>query len=208
MIKTKYGTAYLRNDGYYGISSNEKGNTGQLLHRLIWEEHYQKSIPKDYVIHHINFNKKDNRIQNLQCVHKNTHLQFHNKMMDRNGENNSMFGKKHSDETRAKMSNARKGKKFTKEHRKNLSESLKGKNCGKTHSDETKIELSKKKSTTGYFRVTKHKNKTSKQGFDWCYRYYEKGKRKYIRRVNLDDLEKEVKDRNLIWLKFDNGNGD
>ena len=170
MIKTKYGTAYLRNDGYYGISSNEKGNTGQLLHRLIWEEHYQKSIPKDYVIHHINFNKKDNRIQNLQCVHKNTHLQFHNKMMDRNGENNSMFGKKHS--------------------------------------DETKIELSKKKSTTGYFRVTKHKNKTSKQGFDWCYRYYEKGKRKYIRRVNLDDLEKEVKDRNLIWLKFDNGNGD
>lgn len=29
-----------------------------------------------------------------------------------------------------------------------------------------------------------------------------------FQKVNLDDLEKEVKDRNLIWLKFDNGNGD
>lgn len=29
-----------------------------------------------------------------------------------------------------------------------------------------------------------------------------------FQKVNLEDLEKEVKDRNLIWLKFDNGNGD
>lgn len=205
MIETKYGNAYLRSDGYYGICSNEKGNSRQLLHRLIWEEHYQKPIPKDFVIHHINFDKRDNRIQNLQCVHKNTHLQFHNRMMDRSGENNAMFGRKHSDETRAKMSKARKGKKFTEEHRKNLSESLKGKNYGKTHSDKTKIEWSKKKNTSGYFRVTKHKNKTSKQGFDWCYRYYEDGKRKTIRRVSLADLENEVKNRNLIWLKFNDG---
>lgn len=174
MIETKYGNAYLRSDGYYGICSNEKGNSRQLLHRLIWEEHYQKPIPKDFVIHHINFDKRDNRIQNLQCVHKNTHLQFQ-------------------------------GKKFTEEHRKNLSESLKGKNYGKTHSDKTKIEWSKKKNTSGYFRVTKHKNKTSKQGFDWCYRYYEDGKRKTIRRVSLADLENEVKNRNLIWLKFNDG---
>ena len=44
--------------------------------------------------------------------------------------NNGWLGKKHTEETKIKISLAHKGKKFTMEHRLNLSTSLKGKNVG------------------------------------------------------------------------------
>ena len=47
------------------------------------------------------------------------------------GENNPMYGKHHSEETRKKMSNAQKGKSKTEEHKRKMSESKKGKNKGK-----------------------------------------------------------------------------
>ena len=72
---------------------------------------------------------------------------------------------------------------------------------GKEHSDETKIRISNSQSTTGYFRVHKHKDETCKQGFIWRYSWYENGKSHMITRVNIDDLEMEVKNRGLQWLK-------
>ncbi len=50
-----------------------------LVHRLIWEENYGK-IPEGYVIHHKNFNKKDNRLCNLQRVTYKEHKRLHKKM--------------------------------------------------------------------------------------------------------------------------------
>lgn len=50
-------------------------------HRQIWKNYYGK-IPKDaqgrpYDIHHINGNKKDNRIENLQCLSMQDHYELH-----------------------------------------------------------------------------------------------------------------------------------
>ena len=63
--------------------------------------------------------------------------------------------------------------------------------------------MSKTKNTVGYLNVSKHKSKRYKQGFCWRYSYSENGKRHDIQRVNLEDLEKEVKIRGLKWLKFE-----
>lgn len=43
-----------------------------LKHRKIWIEKHGE-IPKNKVIHHINGNKKDNRIENLECISRSEH---------------------------------------------------------------------------------------------------------------------------------------
>ena len=76
-LHTKYGTAKLNNGNYYQITSRTEGNKNKLLHRVIWEEFYGRTIPKGYDIHHINGDKFDFRIQNLQCVEHKAHMRFH-----------------------------------------------------------------------------------------------------------------------------------
>lgn len=63
------------------------------------------------------------------------------------GELNSFYGKKHSDTSRARMSNSLKGVRLTNEHRESIRSSMMGdKNpfYGKTHSEETKKKISEK----------------------------------------------------------------
>ena len=102
-IQTEFGTARLFH-GHYRIDSYKEGNHNKYLHRLIWENHYNKPVPEGYVIHHINGIRTDNRIQNLQCVPRSIHTIFHRK------------GKNHSEEHRKKMSESHKGKIQTKKH--------------------------------------------------------------------------------------------
>ena len=73
---------------------------------------------------------------------------------------------------------------------------------GTPHSEEHKENLSKARNTTGYLNVSKRHDSKYKQGFCWRYLYSEKGKRKEISRVNLNELEKEVLNRGLKWKKF------
>lgn len=47
-------------------------------HRVIWERQNGK-IPKGFEIHHINGNKKDNRIENLECLSRKEHILKHYK---------------------------------------------------------------------------------------------------------------------------------
>lgn len=76
---------------------------------------------------------------------------------------------------------------------------------GRKNKEETLLKMSNCKNNTGYFRVSKHKNKQLNQGFNWRYAWYEDGKKKDICKVNLKDLEKEVKNRGLEWkvIKYD-----
>ena len=147
-LHTVFGTAKLNKFGYYIITSRKENNNGKLLHRLIWENNYGKISPKNY-IHHIDGDKVNNCLWNLEPMDNSEHTRLHHKEFN--------------------------------------------------HSNESCIKISRHHNTTGYFRVTKIKNNNISQGFQWRYQYRENGKNKKIARVNLDDLEEEVKNRGLEW---------
>ena len=100
-MKTEYGKFHINKQGYYVKNI--------YLHNLVWVNFYGKPVPKGYVIHHINGDKTDNRIQNLQCVESRAHTSFHSR------------GKKKSKETRAKLSESKKGFRHSEETKQKLS---------------------------------------------------------------------------------------
>ena len=46
------------------------------LHREVWEQHYGP-IPTGYVVHHINEDHLDNRIENLKLLTRSEHTRYH-----------------------------------------------------------------------------------------------------------------------------------
>lgn len=70
------------------------------------------------------------------------------------------------------------------------------------HSEESKQKISEARNTSGYFRVYKNKNKECKQGFIWCYQYFDNGKNKRIASVDIKKLEEKVKAKGLPWRKI------
>ena len=58
----------LRNTGYYGCTTDER----ELLHRAIWKSHFG-SVPEGYDVHHLNRDKSDNRIENLELIRHSQH---------------------------------------------------------------------------------------------------------------------------------------
>lgn len=58
----------LRNTGYYGLTTNKR----TLMHRYVWEK-INGEIPKGWDIHHIDNDKSNNDISNLECLPKAEH---------------------------------------------------------------------------------------------------------------------------------------
>lgn len=85
-VETKLGLVHQNNKGYYRLGNNK------LLHREIWEKFYGRKIPKGYVIHHKDFNCRNNSISNLQLLTVEEHLKLHHK------------GKKVDDKVKEKLS--------------------------------------------------------------------------------------------------------
>lgn len=175
ILHTKYGNAKINCNGYYVITSKKEKNNGKLLHRLIWEEWYGKLSSQTH-LHHIDEHKTNNCLWNLEPLTKSEHIKLHNS----NGKCPNI-GRKMSKETKTKISESLKDRKFSEEHKQKISQS---------------------RSVSGLYRVSKHKDNGCKQGFTWIYSYLENGKRKTIERVDLHNLEKEVKNRGLEWKKF------
>ena len=115
------------------------------------------------------------------------------------------LGKTHSEETKKKMSEAQKGKIMSEEHYWKTIKRLKENHpaIGRHQPLEERVMRGKGRNTTGVFNVTKDYDKTTKQGFLWRYGYYEDGKRKHIRRVNINDLKECVLSKGFDWIVVD-----
>lgn len=128
---------YSCGDGYF-MTANKV-----YLHRYIYEKENGK-IPKGFIIHHIDEDRQNNNIDNLECITRKRHNIIH------------MTGRKHSNETKKKISTKNKGKKNGMYGRCGIRNPMYGKhlsgdtrhklriaNIGKKLSEETKMKLSK-----------------------------------------------------------------
>lgn len=62
--------------GYYRCTLSNKEIKHFMVNRLVYES-FIGSIPSGYEIHHINENRTDNRIENLELIKKEEHLKKH-----------------------------------------------------------------------------------------------------------------------------------
>lgn len=99
ILHTQWGNATLNKDGYFHITSGNQENKFRLLHRLVYEDFWGITLPQEIVIHHKDGNKRNNCILNLEAMYVSEHCKIHN-----HGENNSFYGKKHSENSLELMS--------------------------------------------------------------------------------------------------------
>lgn len=74
----------FHNDGYvliYEPMNPKSDRCGYVLeHRAVVEKHIGRYLNSDEIVHHINGNKKDNRIENLVVTTRDEHARFHNNL--------------------------------------------------------------------------------------------------------------------------------
>lgn len=72
------GNAFIDGLGYLHIAPLDypRGTEAILLHRYVWLKYYG-SIPKGYHIHHIDGDRRNNKIQNLAALDTKTHRRLH-----------------------------------------------------------------------------------------------------------------------------------
>lgn len=75
------GGEYINDSGYVlKLHRNHPSNVRKPYlreHRLILEAHLGRILTKDEIVHHINGNKTDNRLENLMIVTRSEHIKMH-----------------------------------------------------------------------------------------------------------------------------------
>lgn len=64
--------------GYLVCTTSEKGHRRKRLHEVLWEQKWGIEVPQGCVIHHLDWNKSHNVIENLVCLTIWEHEQVHN----------------------------------------------------------------------------------------------------------------------------------
>lgn len=80
---------------------NRTNNNYVLLHRVVMENHIGRLLTEDEVVHHLNEDKKDNRIENLEVMTKEEHSRHHG----RTGRQNSILQCTHCHKVFMRFSN-------------------------------------------------------------------------------------------------------
>lgn len=66
---------YGEHNGYIRFTAGE--HKGRLQHIVVMEQHIGRELQPQEVVHHINGNRKDNRIENLQLMTREDHSKLH-----------------------------------------------------------------------------------------------------------------------------------
>ena len=72
MERREYGSGSITKKGYVRFGSDE------FQHRRVWRKHHG-AVPEGFFIHHINGDKQDNRIENLQLMTQSEHMKLESK---------------------------------------------------------------------------------------------------------------------------------
>jgi len=86
------GLGYFLDGNGYEMCSRVGNNYRKQIHRIIIEKHIGRELYNDEVVHHINGNKRNNHVGNLQVMKRGDHIALHNKLNPRRITKRNKFG--------------------------------------------------------------------------------------------------------------------